>query len=90
MLHTEMGIVSHVGLYPQLGLVKIIQLTLPSPMSYAKRCLYSVFSAILSNTYIEEILNTSECSWGYGLATEMGIVSQVISCPQLGLVRVSC
>ena len=45
------------------------------------------FSYILP--YIENIVSTSECSWGYGLATKVGIVSQVSSRPQLDLSKVS-
>ena len=58
----EMGIVSEVRLRPQLGLSKIC----PLLHELYKRCL-----VFLSNTlpYIENILSTFECSWGYELAT---------------------
>ena len=39
--------------------------------------------------YIEKILSTSECSCGYGPCIEMGIVSYVSTCPQLGPVKIS-
>ena len=39
--------------------------------------------------YIEKILRTFKYSLCYGLVTEMGIVPEVSSCPQLGLVEIS-
>ena len=32
-------------------------------------------------TYMEKILSTFQCSWGYGSPIEMGIVSEVSSRP---------
>ena len=34
-------------------------------------------------------LSTYKCNWSYGPPIEMGIVSQVGSCPQLGLSTIS-
>ena len=39
--------------------------------------------------YIDKILSTSEYSSSYGQHMEMGVVSYVSSCPQLGLVNIS-
>ena len=48
---------------------------------------YSVlFSYLLP--YIEKMLSTFEYSCAYGPCIEMGIVSYVSTCPQLGLVKI--
>ena len=51
-----------------------IRLTRPLSHELFKKVL-SVYSPIQSNTYIDKILSPSECSWGYGLATDMEIIS---------------
>ena len=51
-----------------------IRLTRPLSHELFKKVL-SVYSPIRTIPYIDKILSTSECSWDYGLATDMGIVS---------------
>ena len=52
-----------------------------------KKGAYRFFSYTLP--YIENTLSTFECSLGYGLATKVGIVSQISSRPQLDLYEIS-
>ena len=60
------------------------KLTHPLPHELCKKVL-SVFSPMHTLPYIENILSTFQCSWGYEPPIEMRIVSEVSSRPQLGL-----
>ena len=48
-----------------------------------------VFSLMYTLTYIENILSTFQCSWGYEPSIEMGIVSEVSSRPYLGMSKIA-
>ena len=66
----------------------IYKLIRPLPHDLCKKVLI-VFSLMYILPYIEDLLSTSKCSWGYRLAMDKGTISNVSSRSQLGLAEIS-